>query len=82
MVRYCDDRVCVFVCPPDYLRNGTFDLYQNFLWMLLMAVAQSSGRVMRSQGEGMIFGCEGWDCTLRAKSDIYDCLAITCTCYC
>jgi len=45
---YCDERVCVFVCPRSYLRNYTSDLHL-FLCMLPMAVARSSpgGVVMR-----------------------------------
>ena len=38
---YCDDRVCVFVCPWSYLRNYTSDLHQ-FICMLPVAVARSS----------------------------------------
>ena len=38
---YCDERVCVFVCPRSYLRNYTSDLHL-FLCMLPMAVAGSS----------------------------------------
>ena len=42
VAKYCDEYVCLSVCPPGYLRSHTRDLYQ-FLCMLLMTVAQSSG---------------------------------------
>ena len=49
--------VCLSVCPRAYLRSHTRDLYQIFLCMLPMPVAQSSsGRVMKSQGEGAVLG--------------------------
>jgi len=49
--------VCVSVCPTGYRRKHACNLYQIFLCMLPMAVAQSySGRVTKSQGEGQFWG--------------------------
>jgi len=65
VVKYCDECICLCVClcvcasvclsdsisPEPHTRS-----LPNFLCMLPMAVAQSSGRVTKSQGEGAIFG--------------------------
>jgi len=59
VAKYCNERVCVCVCLSvclrAYLPNHTRDIYQ-FLCMLPIAVARSSGGVTKSRGEGAILG--------------------------
>ena len=61
VVKYCDECICLCVCasvclsvsisPEPHMRS-----LPNFLCMLPMAVARSSGRVTKSQGKGQFLG--------------------------
>jgi len=46
VAKYCDQHVCVSVCPRGYLRNHTRDLYQIFV-----DVAYGRGSVLIRQGD-------------------------------
>ena len=42
VAKYCNDRVCVSVCPRAYLWNYTSDLHEIFVHVTYVAVARSS----------------------------------------
>jgi len=58
VVKYCNGRVCLYVCvsvcPRAYLPNHTRDLYQFFVHVAYRRVSVSSGRVTQFQGEWAI----------------------------
>jgi len=45
VAKYCDEYVCLSVCPRGYLRNHTCDLYQ-FLCVLPVSVARYSSSML------------------------------------
>jgi len=65
-VKYCNEHLCVCVCVClsvcrslylfvcEHVSPTTCTIFTNFLCMLHMAVARSSERVTKSQGEGPI----------------------------
>ena len=88
VANYCDEYVCLsiclFICPRRYLRNHTCDLSQIFYARCLHPWLGPPPTCIAYCREGVFFPIEnalsagkgGWECTVRAKYAIYDCLVL------
>jgi len=78
VAKYCDEFVCLPVCPPGYLRNQTRNLYLNFCPCCLcpwLAGLASSGMLMIGRIARQWEGGDG--SAQRGRSVIYDYLVLS-----
>jgi len=73
VAKYCDEFVCLSVCPCKDISGTTCAMYTKFLCILPMSMAQSSSGMLTT--DRIACQREGGDGSAqRGRSAIYDCL--------